>query len=162
MHARLGIIIFFCLSIVLVWYSPFFTSKTATASITYTNTTYGFRFDLPKSWEGYRNISDAWQGYAATDRGDSVVEKGPLVILRHPQWSTSTPRQDIPIMVFTLPQWDALRKEAFHVGAAPIGPTELGRNTRYVFALPARYNFAFPAGYEEVEHILERGSLHAF
>ena len=40
-------------------------------------------------------------------------------------------------------------------GAAPINPSELGRNKRYVFALPPRYNFAFPTGYEEVEEILE-------
>jgi hypothetical protein len=37
----------------------------------------------------------------------------------------------------------------------------LGRNNRYVFALPARYNFAFPEGYEEVEKILESKPLEA-
>jgi hypothetical protein len=30
----------------------------------------------------------------------------------------------------------------------------LGVNEKYVFALPARYNYAFPAGYEEVENII--------
>jgi hypothetical protein len=64
-------------------------------------------------------------------------------------------------MIFTLDQWNALQQEKFHIGAAPIGPRELGRNSRYVFALPARYNFAFPKGYEEVQDILEGNPLHA-
>jgi len=38
---------------------------------------------------------------------------------------------------------DSLQQEKFHIGAAPINPSELGRNTKYVFALPARYNYAF-------------------
>ena len=62
-------------------------------------------------------------------------------------------------MIFTLDQWDSLQKGSFHVGAAPINPTELGRNTGYVFALPARYNYAFPAGYEEVEEILKNNPI---
>jgi len=65
-------------------------------------------------------------------------------------------------MVFTLSQWDLLQQEKFHIGAAPIGPTELGHNTRYVFALPARYNYAFPTDWEEVEKILEGNPLKAF
>lgn len=58
-------------------------------------------------------------------------------------------------MIFTLEQWGSLLEGKFHIGAAPIGPTELGRNSKYVFALPARYNFAFPEGYEEVEEIIK-------
>lgn len=65
-------------------------------------------------------------------------------------------------MVFTLDQWQGLQRMEFSVGAAPVGPTELGRNNKYVFALPARYNFAFPTGYEEVERILEGNPLLAF
>jgi len=66
-----------------------------------------------------------------------------------------------PIMIFTVFQWDSLQKGDFHIGAAPIGPTELGRNAEYVFALPARYNYAFPPGFEEVEDILEGNPLQA-
>ncbi|QHQ61916.1 hypothetical protein Ana3638_14920 [Anaerocolumna sedimenticola] len=62
-------------------------------------------------------------------------------------------------MVFTLSQWDAMQQDKFHIGAAPINPEELGRNSKYVFALPARYNFAFPAGYEEVENIMVNAPL---
>lgn len=61
-------------------------------------------------------------------------------------------------MIFTLRQWN----ENLIVSAAPIGPSELGRNSRYVFALPPRYNYAFPDGYEEVEQILKDKPLHPF
>ena len=62
-------------------------------------------------------------------------------------------------MVFTLDQWNQLNQGKFHIGAAPVGPRELGRNTRYVFALPTRYNFEFLSGYEEVEEILDGNAL---
>jgi hypothetical protein len=52
-------------------------------------------------------------------------------------------------MIFTQKQWQELQQDKFHIGAAPIGPSELGRNSRYVFALPARYNYAYPVGYEK-------------
>ena len=65
-------------------------------------------------------------------------------------------------MVFTLDQWDRLNKDEFHIGAAPINPSELGRNKDYVFALPARYNYAFPLGYEEVEQILRGNYFKVF
>ncbi|MEL7655420.1 MAG: hypothetical protein AAGU75_05875, partial [Bacillota bacterium] len=64
-----------------------------------------------------------------------------------------------PLMVFTPEQWQALREEGLSVGAAPIGPRKLGGNSRYIFAIPARYNYAFPAGYEEVEDILHNSPL---
>jgi hypothetical protein len=58
-------------------------------------------------------------------------------------------------MIFTPSQWDLIQKEKMAVSAAPIGPSELGHNTRYTFALPARYNFAYPTGWEEVEKIVD-------
>ncbi len=65
-------------------------------------------------------------------------------------------------MVFTLAQWASLTQDKFHIGAAPFGPSELGQNARFVFALPARYNYAFPTGFEEVESILAGQALHPF
>lgn len=62
-------------------------------------------------------------------------------------------------MIFSINQWDQLINREFYIGAGPIGPKELSRNGKYVFALPARYNFAFPTGYEEVEEILEGDPL---
>ncbi|MFF2754983.1 hypothetical protein ACFVR1_14685 [Psychrobacillus sp. NPDC058041] len=125
-------------------------------SITYKNNEYGFIFKLPKTWENYSIVTDKWEGLAiSTSEGEKVVETGPIISLRHPEWTLENPRQDIPIMIFTIEQWNLLQQEKFHIGAAPIGPSELNRNEKYVFALPARYNFAFPTGYEEVEKIIE-------
>jgi hypothetical protein len=123
-------------------------SKTA---LTYTNKTYGFRFTLPVSWKGYSIVEKTW--------GDG---KGPLISIRHPLWTAENPRQDIPIMVLTFAQWDQVQQGTLAVSAAPIGPDELGRNHKYVFALPPRYNFAFPTGYEEVQDILSHHPLQAF
>lgn len=81
------------------------------------------------------------------------------MIIRHPLWTSDKPYQDIPIMIFTHGQWDLIQDEKLSLGAAPIGPKELGRNDNYIFALPARYNYAFLLGYEEVENILESNPL---
>ncbi|REE85162.1 hypothetical protein A8990_11380 [Paenibacillus taihuensis] len=62
-------------------------------------------------------------------------------------------------MVFTTSQWSSLQQGNFYIGAAAVGPTELAHNDNYVFALPARHNYAFPPGYEEVEKILQNGAL---
>ncbi len=121
-------------------------------SIIYRNTEYGFSFKLPISWQGYSLVMSRWQGNAPD--GD-VIAEGPMISIRHPQWTSQHPRQDIPIMIFSNSQWQALQQGSFHIGAAPINPSELGHTARYVFALPARYNYAFPEGFEEVEKILE-------
>jgi hypothetical protein len=129
-------------------------------SIVYKNTEYGFNFSLPKSWKDFSIINDKWEGVAQGDQqAGEAIETGPIILIRHPQWTSENQRQDIPIMVFTTSQWNLLQKEAFHIGAAPIGPSELGRNSKYIFALPARYNYTFPTGYEEVEEILKGNPL---
>ncbi|MDX9871293.1 MAG: hypothetical protein RBT41_02595 [Clostridia bacterium] len=125
----------------------------------YENTQYGFRFALPESWQGYTIVTEKWEGLGIGS--DQAVENGPLLSLRHPDWTEPSPRQDIPILIFTTAQWASLEQEKFHIGAAPIGPSELDRNSEYVFALPARYNYAFPAGFEEVEEILQSNPLQA-
>ena len=132
-------------------------TNTDSNSILYNNTKYGFNFILPKSWQGFSIIAGNWQGNDIAS--GKVTESGPMLSIRHPKWTSKNPRQDIPIFVFTLNQWNLLQKEEFHIGAAPIGPSELGRNNIYVFALPARYNFAFPIGYQEVEDILKNHPL---
>lgn len=90
-----------------------------------------------------------------------VVQTGPMLSIRHPLWTVTSERQDIPILIYTLGQWSSLSKEEFNMGAAPIPPSELGRNAAYVFALPVRYNYAFPTGYQEVEKILQGNPLHS-
>ncbi|KPU43287.1 hypothetical protein OXPF_27280 [Oxobacter pfennigii] len=130
------------------------------SAVVYTNTQYGFNFSLPDSWKGYTIVDETWEGAATGESdGEKIVENGPLISIRHPQWTAEKPRQDIPIMVFTTEQWNSLLEGKFHIGAAPIDPSELGRNNSYVFALPARYNYSFPEGYEEVEEILKGNPL---
>jgi hypothetical protein len=58
-------------------------------------------------------------------------------------------------------QWALIQQEKLSVGAAPIGPSELGRNEKYIFALPARYNFAYLPGFEEVQKIIDSKSFKA-
>ncbi|HLS88140.1 MAG TPA: hypothetical protein VK008_00730 [Sphingobacteriaceae bacterium] len=134
-------------------------------AVIYRNDTYGFRLTLPSTWEGFTVVEEDWEGRDLADPSQDgaepgeVVERGPLLRIRHPLWTEDRIRQDIPIMVFTVSQWEAVEEAAVSVGAAPIGPMELGRNERYVFALPARYNFEFPEGYEEVEQILASDPL---
>ena len=132
--------------------------STAVSIISYQNTQYGFELALPDTWKNYKIVTDKWEG---TDSNNKVVQSGPILLIRHPQWTEKNPRQDIPIMIFTQAQWNLLKADKFHIGAAPIGPSELGHNSKYVFALPARYNYAFPTGYEEVEQILKNKPLHA-
>ncbi len=128
------------------------------ASLEYENTQYNFTFTLPLSWEGYSIVQEQWQGQFI-DESDSEPLTGPKILLRNPLWTAETPRQDIPIMVFTLDQWNLVQAEKVAVSAAPIPPSELGQNEEYVFALPARYNFAFLPGFEEVESILKKNPL---
>ena len=130
-------------------------------SIVYNNTRYRFTFNLPGSWKNYRIIIGKWEGVALGGaKVGKIVQTGPKLSIRHPKWTQKNQRQDIPIMIFTLAQWNMLQSDIFHIGAAPIGPRELGRNSKYVFALPARYNFAFQTGYQEVENILNSKPLH--
>lgn len=128
-------------------------------SIKYLNKQYGFSFNLPKSWNKYSIVTDKWEGRSLNE--GKVTETGPLLSIRHPLWTKKNPRQDIPLMVFTLSQWKLVENEKLAVSAAPIGPTEICRNSKYVFALPARYNFAFDTGYEEVEDIMKSNPIHA-
>lgn len=133
------------------------------AGLSYRNSAYGFQFFLPETWQNYTLVQEQWQGYALEGpKNGEVTEQGPLILIRHPLWSDEKPYQDIPIMVFTLDQWSQVDQEKLSVSAAPIPPQELGRNDAYVFALPARYNFAYLEGTEEVENILAEKPLQPF
>jgi len=123
--------------------------------VKYENKQYGFDFYLPEDWKGYSIIEEKWEGRS----GENVIETGPRLLIRNPAWTQKDPHQDIPIMIFTIEQWNALQNEKFFVSAAPIGPSKLGSNSRYVFALPPRYNYAYPTGYEEVEDIMNSSPL---
>lgn len=135
-------------------------------SVNYINKTYGFRFSLPESWRRYSISVSQWQGGDGRTYAPGEVmpppEKGPLITIGHPRSTETNPRQNIPIMIFTNAQWQMVEEGRLILSAAPVGPNELGRNLKYVFALPARYNYAFPDGWEEVQEIISNRPLHAF
>jgi len=145
--------------LLLLCLSPFWDGQ-GEKQIEYRNTQYGFKFALPEHWKGYSIITREWEG--AENKNDRLVERGPMFLIRNPKWTSQDPYQAIPIMVFTIRQWNALQKHTFHVGTAPIGPGELGRNSKYVFALPPRFDYDFLTGYQEAEAILARHPLRGF
>jgi hypothetical protein len=133
--------------------------------VVYRNRRYGFSFSLPKTWEGFTVLLEHQEGGVyenSEDTQPTKMEQYPQIIIRHPLWTEANPRQDIPIMIFTHAQWTLIEKGSLIVSAAPIGPGELGQNAKYVFAIPARYNYAFPTGWEEVATIIQNKPLHPF
>ncbi|HUC88607.1 MAG TPA: hypothetical protein VMR49_01065 [Candidatus Paceibacterota bacterium] len=155
------ILIMLSVRLILVLNKPHNIETTQTSQVIYNNTQYGFNFSLPVNWKGYSIIAKEWKGNIVDSQPSQSI-KGPEIFIRNPLWTQDNPYQDIPIMVFTYDQWNLIEQEKLAVSAAPIGPSELGRNAKYIFALPARYNFAFPAGFEEVEKIIESKPLSAF
>src|SRR5579864_9292218 len=137
-------------------------SHTDSKSYEYKNSKYGFTFLLPASWKGCRIVEDTWGGYTNTGHGDETVESGPQINIVNPRGKKSDQYQDISIMVFTLRQWKALQDDKFFVSPAPIGPGELGRNGKYVFAIPPRMINPDLEGAEEIEDIMKVNPLHAF
>ncbi len=128
--------------------------------VVYRNTQYGFSLALLPTWRGYSVVTANWEGFAAGVEGGGIIQTGPLILIRHPEWTAANPRQDIPIMVFSHSQWALIQQQEMYVSAAGVPPPELGRNADYVFALPPRYNYAYLPGWQEVEALLERGSFH--
>jgi hypothetical protein len=109
---------------------------------TYTNNEYGFDMKIPYSWKGYRVLKDSWKGYISGEDGDEVAYSGPEVVITDPKITTKSEdnwRLGIPVMVFTPDLWKLLSEDKFFLGAAPIGPDEIGENAKYIFATPARY-----------------------
>ncbi|MEK7646056.1 MAG: hypothetical protein AAB374_03045 [Patescibacteria group bacterium] len=135
---------------------PTFTPRVS--SEIYTNNQFGFSIALPDSWKGYTVLNSQWEGRDGTTR--NVAATGPIITIRHPLWTTSAPREDMPVMIFTPAQWALIQSEKMSAGAAPIPPSILGQNSKYVIALPARYNYDYATGWEEVDRLVH--TLKAF
>ncbi|MGB8260129.1 MAG: hypothetical protein WCE75_07250 [Terracidiphilus sp.] len=114
---------------------------------------YGFCFTLPGSWAGYALKTGEWSGAEMTT---GKTMSGPELVVRHPGWTEDAPREDIPIMVFTVAQWQRAnsRDHEYSFSAAPIGPSEIARNSRFVFALPARWDYDGRLGWEEASDLV--------
>ena len=133
---------------------------TASSPVVYNNPEYGFNFSLPEDWQGYSIVQDVWQGNSLTNTPSN--ETGPKLLIRNPKWTSALHTEDIPILIFTLTEWNAYTAEDFAVSAAPIQASELARNNAYVFALPPRWDFDYSQGYEEAENILKSNPLQTF
>jgi len=131
--------------------------RSANATIAYVNRQFGFRFSLPADWKGYTVVMSQW----SADRALAGV-RGPILSLRNPHWTQANPWQDIPIMIFTPSQWSYVSDGRASVSPAPYDPGEIGRNKKYVFAIPPRYNLDEDPGYREVIEILNGHPLHPF
>ena len=134
--------------------APAAKTAAAQATIVYRNTQYGFCFSLPDSWRGYRIVAEQWNGTILSS-GQAV--HGPQLLIRNPKWTAEKPYQDIPIMVFTPAEWQQVTAVTMSVSAAPIGPSELGHNSKYIFALPPRWIY-FPdvKGIDEVQTLMNQ------
>jgi hypothetical protein len=154
------LIILVCIFALFVFYKK---SINISSLLEYKNDKYGFTFALPKNWNDYRILINKWEGFDIEKVNHNIPSDiGPIILIRNPKWTEKNPYQDIPIMIFTLDQWQKVKQEKLSVSAAPIQPTELGNNSKYVFALPARYNYSFLSGWEEVEQILKTNPLKTF
>ncbi len=137
-------------------------------STTYRNDQFGFYIALPDSWKGYtvnqikEDIYDVsgLPGQGKTKTNNGVVDSFQLIELHHPLDTAQNPREVMPIMIFTPTQWAHIQNEEWSVGAAPIPPSLLGQNSKWIMALPARYNYDYKTGWEEVDQLVH--TLKAF
>jgi hypothetical protein len=135
------------------------TSTAASFPVKYNNAEYGFIFSLPADWQGYSIYAKQWTGNPLPGSSYTKAITGPEIYIRNPNWTAQNPYEDIPIMIFTPAEWSEVQNQTLAVSAAPIGPTELGSNKNYVFALPPRYDYDFHTGYQEVEKIMQSNPL---
>lgn len=130
-----------------------------TTSIVYRNTEFGFNFSLPNDWQGYSIIKDVWNG---TILSGTSSQSGAKITIRNPKWTSSVHYEDLPILVFTIAQWDEYIKEKFSISAAPIQASELARNNKYVFALPPRWDFDYSQDFKQAQEIFFNKPIKAF
>ena len=126
--------------------------------VLYRNTQYDFTFFLPASWQGYSVLAQQWDGETSLPAVDrtAIVEHGPMIVLRHPQWKPDDRYQDIWVLVFTRRQWDAEHHSKFVVGVGGMDE-EIAYNPNYVFAISSRFIVDESVeGWEEALHIVEQ------
>ncbi len=119
----------------------------------YQNKEYGFEINLLESWRGYKVLEESWKG--TTLDGNSTKYDGPKIVIRNSKWSESEIWQDIPILVFTKFEWQLIENKNLNIFAAPIAPSKLGENNKYVFSLPPRWvGFTDVLGQDEAQKIV--------
>ena len=122
----------------------------------YHNSQYDLTFFLPASWKGYSVLIQQWDAELRSTDYQKVIgsERGPIVLLRHPQWKTNDSYQDIPIIVFTQQQWEGEHQGKFFPYAGGI-IYEMWHNRKYVFGEYSRYNaYDEVKGWKEADDII--------
>ncbi|MFA6437274.1 MAG: hypothetical protein WC242_03855 [Candidatus Paceibacterota bacterium] len=124
---------------------------------TYNNQEYGFEMTFSDSWKGYTVLNNTWTGQDISGTSETAKQySGPEIVFRNPNWTGAKHWQDIPIMVFTPDVWKLVTEEKIAVSAAPIGPSEVGRNQKFIFATPPRwYGFTDDLGMDEAVGIVK-------
>jgi hypothetical protein len=132
------------------------------APVIYHNTQYGLTFSLPADWRGYTVLTNEWVGQQADEKTGEIIrtERGPKIILRHPQWTASDPHQDIPISIFTRAQWEDVREEKVFTSAGGID-FDVSHNRNYVFTVHSRFNWGELTGWEEAQKIVATNCMIA-
>ncbi len=136
------------------------TTIIATSTVTHKDTEFGFTFTMPINWKGYSVVKSSWEGYPLVE--GTPKQSGTELRLRNPKWTQALPYEDIPVMVFTLAEWNSYQAKNFTVSAAPYLAGELGRNNVYVFALPPRWDFDNREGFKEAGDIVKSKPLKTF
>lgn len=124
--------------------------------VVYTNTEFGFTYGLSSDWQGHSVVRETWNG---NPLNGGAQTSGTKLLIRNPLWSANKKYEDIPVLVFTIAEWNAYENGDFSIGAAPISATEIARNKTYVFALPPRWDFDYSLGFKEAEHIVASKTL---
>jgi hypothetical protein len=132
----------------------------------YHNAQYGLTLFLPANWRRFSVLIQQWDAplSSADYRTEVGRERGPIVVLRNPQWKVDDHYQDIPIMAFTRSQWAGCegQQRFFPYACGLIG--ELWHNPKYVFGMWTRYEDldiqnhggAEVKGVEEARDIIKR------
>jgi len=123
----------------------------------YHNAEYGLTFFLPANWKGYSVLIQEWNAELHSADYQNVIgdEHGPIIVLRNPKWTTGEPYQDIPILVFTRSQWDAVIPQRLFVGAGG-SEYEISHSAKYVFGINSRHNWGELKGWEETGKIVQQ------
>ena len=110
--------------------------------IRYHNAQYDFTFNLPATWKGSSVLTQHWEGetYLREKDKDVVLARGPMIVLRNPQWKTNNLYQDIPVYIFTRRQWDDIYLGKYDAAGASGVIYELWHDDKYVFGIHSRYN----------------------
>ena len=139
--------------------SPRASNRLSGLPLCYRNEQYEFTFFLPISWRGYSVLVQQWDSASYRPAADELVVMGhgPMITLRSPQWRANAPSQDIPILVFTRAQWDALHRGKLWPSHYAGGfMREMWHTREYVFGLSSRYNAADDVqGWKEVGDVVE-------